>query len=466
MCRSRGNYACPRSGRALPSTRLVQPPLVEDFSSPIYVQAYDVGHRHCLFSRLEAIVAKMTSLRWLWVLGIGCAGGSGTETDGSEPRPPQDAGAVEVSASDAAPVDRGAADGGGGTVWAPGDVGSGIAAADKATFTRFMELGSIAGSGVPPEGTPLIGRNRTWGDLYSPRFQVGAGFAVRIAAAAREGAALERAFSAVSVAVRDQNEDGSLPSSVPDSVGMGQQPGPADVASAVAFYLQDACPALLALAAVDPRGDFVALEARSDLEARLAAALGWLETQTDRLRQVDAQAPNRLLHNAVAFQSCAVLTQTSAGLGLAEAFVALALAFQNGDGVLEEAGGTDTSYQAVSLEQMIELLQAGYTDPDGALASALQAGLRWLEGRVTGDGRIDSTDNTRTCGGCEVFLPGDPPKQVSVSAVFRALAYGSASQRRIEAAAADRFIAWLRTRPATSCFEDDGAGQLVPTACP
>ncbi|MEM6369990.1 MAG: hypothetical protein AAF851_16960 [Myxococcota bacterium] len=340
-----------------------------------------------------------------------------------------------------------------------------IAAADEAAFARFSELASFAGAGVPEPGSALIGRNRIWGELFSPRFQVGAGFAVRIAAAAGQQEALRRAFAAVEVGLRDQAPDGSLPSRVPDFVGMGAQPGSADAASAVAFFLQDACPALLALDVADPAGELISVGERNTVIVGLGAAVSWLETQTVLLEEVDATAPNRLLHDGLAFQACGLLTRMPSAFKLAERFVDLALAFTREDGVLVEAGGADTSYQAVSIEQMLGLVLAQYDDSDGRLSTVLETGLRWLEGKVGADGRVDSTGNTRTCGGCEVFLPGDPPKEVSVSAVIRALAYGSVVQGIIEEDAADRFIGWLRTAPETSCFEDDGNGGLGPTTC-
>jgi len=57
--------------------------------------------------------------------------------------------------------------------------------------TEFRLLGA---KWIPKDKLGLIGRNRKWGKLYRPRFQLGVGKGVRMAIVARDLARVEKAY--------------------------------------------------------------------------------------------------------------------------------------------------------------------------------------------------------------------------------------------------------------------------------
>lgn len=326
---------------------------------------------------------------------------------------------------------------------------------DAEAYTAFPDaLGALAASHLPADGSGLIGRNRTWGALYSPRFQLGAGFALRMTLAADRPNEAARAFRAVEVAAKVIRPDGFVPSSIPPEVG-----GPlsaADIASGAAFFLGDACLGLLALEATERPSAIASDDRRANVRDSFVRAIGWLLPQEDVLMAADRAAPNRLLFDARSFQACGALSFNSevrsAAKRAAASFVEAALRLHADDGHFVEGGGYDTSYQGVALRVGEDVLLAGYPDPNDRLRSALTSAAEWLAVRVGPDGRIDSSGNTRTCGGGETWF--GTPKQVAVPDVFAGLLYaGVRTGQNALVDAARRIAAWVRANPeADPCF--------------
>ena len=344
------------------------------------------------------------------------------------------------------------------------ELGTELVRIDKATVERFpATIEAFAAGGVPTDDRGLLGRNREWGALYSPRFQLG-GLALRVFSATGDVARAAKAFRAIEVTTDTIQGDGTLPSSVPNLPEFGgQQPSAADAASAAAFFLGDACLALQGLLATARADEVASRERRERATKGLARAVTWLETKRSLLSSADKNAPNRLFHDALAFEACGALTGSSAR-GRAVEFVDAAMAqFNANDGTYVEGGGFDTSYQAVNVTIAVDLLLAGHILRRPALETQLASATRWCAGRTTNDGRVDSSGNKRTCGGCETFLPGDPPKQLSILSWFRALVWtGTLFADSDALAGAGRFEKWLSTKPAASCFSRDTAGVLQP----
>jgi hypothetical protein len=220
------------------------------------------------------------------------------------------------------------------------------------------------------------------------------------------------------------------------------------VASGGAFFLGDACLGLLALEASPDADTVVPPAERAEVVSRAVRATGWLATQADLLRGADAAAPNRLLFDAVTFQACGVLGATPAWRSLGADFAARAFARFDPAGYFIEGGGHDTSYQAVGISQAVNFLLAGGADPDAATTQRLRTAAHWLAARIDAEGRLDSSGNTRTCGGGESFL--GEAKIVSLPTVFSALAYvGVPPDDRPLLDAAARISAWVQTHPDT-----------------
>ena len=327
-------------------------------------------------------------------------------------------------------------------------------AADAAAHAALPQgFEALAASHLPVDASGLIGRNQTWGALYSPRFQLGAGAALRTTLAAGRLSEAARAFRAVEAGTEVIGADGAVPSSLPPNVG--GTPSAADIASAAAFFLGDACLGLLALDA-SPDPDRVAEPARREAaHASVARAMEWLLTQRGPLTEADRSAPNRLLFDALAFQACGAFapgnTRTPADREAA-AFVSAALGLYDPSGFFVEVGGHDTSYQGVALRVGEDVLLAGYPDEDGRLRSALAGAAAWLARRVDDAGRIDSSGNTRTCDGGETVF--GEPKRLAVADVFAGLGY-SAVRTGSESVldAAGRVGAWtLAKGESDPCF--------------
>lgn len=314
---------------------------------------------------------------------------------------------------------------------------------DQIVYQRFQPLMlSVAGAGIPNNSQGLLGRNREWGGMYSPRFQVGAGQALRVTLVAGRPAEGKKAFQAIKAGTSVIRSDGYVPTSLPRQVSGGAVVKHQDVVSAAAFFLADACPAVLALREADNASSYASASDLAAVTQALSRAVNWLVGERHVLTAADAEAPNRLLLNALAYRSCGTLAGNQQALVEASRFAGMAQAVFHNDGYFLERGGWDTSYQSVAIRAGNELMLSGYPDASGEMSRILRVGSDWLAGRIDSRGRLDSSGNTRTCTGGETFL-GDE-KQVSVREVFLALAYqGARDNREALWQEADRFSAWV-----------------------
>jgi hypothetical protein len=197
-----------------------------------------------------------------------------------------------------------------------------------------------------------------------------------------------------------------------------------DAVSAAAFFLGDACMGLRAAASAPSS---LGLGARAAAQVETAKrAIGWLRdpTQVALLTKGDADAPNRLLFDARAYLACGVLTGDPAATATAGTFLTLAEATQRSDGVFVKKGGSDTNYQSVSVRNALDIAALADDPTCAELFPRALAGARWLAGRVRADGTVDSSGNTRTCGGGETLL--GKPKKLGLVVLFEALAEAGA----------------------------------------
>lgn len=325
---------------------------------------------------------------------------------------------------------------------------------DAALWTSFPEpMAALAASTLPTDDSGLIGRNRQWGDMYSARFQLGVGFSLRIFLAGQQATQQGLAFRGIEIAFSTIEEDGLMPSRVPEEISGGGEPGRQDVASAASFFLGDACHGLLALRQTPNSNELIEESRQLYVAEQVARAIRWLETEVEVLQQADAAAPNRLLFSARTFIACGALVEAPDIVDIGDDFIARALVLQREDGVFLEGGGHDTSYQAVALRLGLELLVLRES-PE--LLAAVSSATRWLLGRACGDGRIDSSDNTRTCGGGESFL-GQQKELSATDVFFTFAAYSIIFDDATARESANQVVRWFSTNPETSCFEGSDA---------
>ena len=324
---------------------------------------------------------------------------------------------------------------------------------DGTVYTSYpLELSYIAARGIPADDSGLLSYNKVWGAMYSPRFQTGAGYALRITLVANQPGAAEQAFHAVEVAAQTIGDDGYVSSTLPAQYADQYPLAPADVLSAAAFYLADAGMGMLALENSDNPDAIVSSSRRQFVVDRLHRATQWLQANSQVLLTADTNAPNRLMIDGLAFFACGQLLNDQSHMASGEPFIQAALATLQPEGYFLEAGGHDTQYQSVSIRAGIEILQAGYADGTGTLRQGLITASTWMAGRIRPSGFIDSTGNSRTCGGGETFL--GQFKLVSPPDVFRSLAYaGTESNNQTFLDAAGRISNWIAAnQDANPCY--------------
>ena len=138
-----------------------------------------------------------------------------------------------------------------------------------------------------------------------------------------------------------------------------------------------------------------------------------------RLKHDDAEAPNRLLFDALAFGLSGILADDDELKRLGREYVDLAMnCYRDSDGVFLEKGGHDSSYQAVAALK----LQVWTTHfADKKLDSAVDRAIAWELARIGPDGRVDTAGNTRTGRGQEQWMGHE--KDVNLSEIALCLLY-------------------------------------------
>ena len=83
---------------------------------------------------------------------------------------------------------------------------------DGAVFSAYPEVFTyLAQSFLPSDSSGLVGRNREWGGMYSPRFQLGAGTTLRYTLSMNNTEDAKRAFRAIQVGAEAIEADGTVP---------------------------------------------------------------------------------------------------------------------------------------------------------------------------------------------------------------------------------------------------------------
>ncbi len=282
--------------------------------------------------------------------------------------------------------------------------------------------------GARPDAEGMVGYNR--GGFKSPEFQCPAMRAMLRAAVREDRQGIDDGWRAIDATFRQQSDDG----------GFSRQGAPHGGPSAAAIWLAEVDQAILVLRE-SPLGP--KYRARIDaLIPKIAKAARWLAKphHQERLKGDDADAPNRLLFDALAYGLSGVLSGDGRLKLSGGTFLGLAMAqYRSADGVFLENHGADSSYQAVAaLNLQVWLLYF----PDKTREAAANAAVRWELGRIRADGWVDVAGNTRTGLGQERWM--GHPKQVDLSAITFCLLYDFARMGRRESLEAARRIVQRR----------------------
>jgi hypothetical protein len=278
--------------------------------------------------------------------------------------------------------------------------------------------------GARPDADGMVSYNQ--GGFKSPEFQRGAMHYLVRAVVRQDQRCIDEGWQAIDATFRQQSEKGNF----------GRDGAPHGGPSAVAFWLADLSQALLILRESDLAPKY---QRRIDeLIPKVHQAARWLAQPRyqERLQREDAEAPNRLLFDALAYGLSGLLAGDDELKQVGRRFVDLAMThFRASDGVFLEKGGADSSYQAVAtLKLQVWTLHF----PDKTLDAAIDLAIRWELGRIGPDGQIDVTGNTRTGLGQEQWMGHD--KGVNQSEVTLCLLYQYARAGDCQALAAARHI--------------------------
>jgi len=322
---------------------------------------------------------------------------------------------------------------------------------DTKVYNAFTtEFQTLAGKGIAKDKSGLIGRNRKWGKLYSPRFQLGAGKALRITLVAGDISRARKAYFGIKKGTEAIEDNGYIRTTIPAKIARGRSLSDGDIASAAAFYLGDACLGIIALESTEDVSKVANKKSRKMVKKALARGIDWLLSQQETLLKYDHRTPNRLLFDALAFQACGVLTHNKPSIKATSAFVQKAIQLLSSEGYFIEGGGWDTSYQAVSINVGKDVLLAGFQSTE--LETSLYQATVWLEKRIDNNGRVNSSGNKRTCEGGESFLGN--PKKIALDDVFMSLAFlGMMKQDQKLLDAAKRISKWYTKNTGSDpCF--------------
>jgi hypothetical protein len=292
------------------------------------------------------------------------------------------------------------------------------------------DLLRYTGGGRPDENG-MVSYNQQ-GGFKSPEFQRGAMHYMVRAIVRRDQRCVDEGWQAIDATFRQQTEQG----------GFSRPGAPHGGPSAAAFWLADLGQAMLVLRESELGPQYK--ERIEQLVPKIHKAARWLAEPRyqERLKREDAEAPNRLLFDALAFGLSGLLAGDEELQRLGRQFVDLAMTkYRPSDGVFLEKGGWDSSYQAVAaLKLQVWVLHF----PDKKLEAAIEQAVRWEVGRVGPDGQVDITGNTRTGSGQEQWMGHD--KDVNLSEVTLCLLYYHArtgDQSSLDAAR--RIVRWRKS---------------------
>lgn len=237
---------------------------------------------------------------------------------------------------------------------------------------------------------------------------------------ANDRARAKRAWTSVEATFARQEADGGFEATQqPNRDRLPTHPEKVETAF---FYLQELGHALLIL-----RDSPLAPQFHDRMEAlrpRLLRAMEYLNAGYDVIVPKVGHTANRLLIAAKAFGLCGVYLGHEPSLGKARELVRLALERRDAEGVFLEAGGRDSSYNAVSLLFGRALW---FHLPDPELGAALDRAMVWQLSRIRPDGTVMADGNTRTGLGQEKGLFGGTKninkREVALALCFHGLVH-------------------------------------------
>ena len=292
----------------------------------------------------------------------------------------------------------------------------------------FADLISAASPTIAPNGA--IGENTARSENVS--FQRNADYTALLGLLEDSAGDIAAAISAMQYGFNQEQADGSF--SNPQLASSGAY----NNASADAFFLQSFAQICLALKNSPLWPTF-----SSQILAfgpQFSKAMSRLASQASILSSGDAQIPNHLLFDALAFELGGDLLNNNSLNQIGANFVNQALAMQSPAGYFIERGGWDSSYNGTSMLDEEQLITYSNNPAQvSQLAASLSSAATWEETRIATNGEVSIVGNTRT-GGQENDLNG-APKTVDYLEVGTSLLYAGAILNSAQATSAGNAVA-------------------------
>ncbi|MEI7828257.1 MAG: hypothetical protein WCI31_00735 [Prolixibacteraceae bacterium] len=265
-----------------------------------------------------------------------------------------------------------------------------------------------------------LDRNKT--AYFHVRFQMGISPLADYAVDAQNSTALEMAVRAIEYSFKYQMPDGDFQLMIPADLAASSTATEGDKVSGIAFFYSALGSALLALQ--DNSGYQSQPAAKKRIEILIPQyqiSLSYLKSKTTLLKQIDADAPNRLFFDALAFYAMGKYLNDLDAMKIGLGFANLALMKQQPEGYFLEGEGFDSSYQGVGLAMGFRLLSILKSDEPirQMLYDKLACATRWELTRIKPTGEITTDGNSRVHAGGETFLGKE--KQVAYTSVLIAL---------------------------------------------
>lgn len=247
-----------------------------------------------------------------------------------------------------------------------------------------------------PNAVGAIGRNQS--AYFHVRFQRGMHHVADYALVSGQAFVVDRFLAAVEYSMNNQLPTGDFKLVIPDSLKDQGKPGIADRASGVAFFVSSLGLGIHALETNDwfkNSAKFTEHRQRlAKLKPKLQLTLDYLLKHKAYLEAADKHAPNRLLFDALAFETLGRILMNNEAILVASSFVAMAIEQVNEhDGYFIEGGGFDSSYNAVAVALTLRLLMIDHHET--GLRSICVNAIRWQKSRILASGEVLTEGNTR-----------------------------------------------------------------------
>lgn len=211
-----------------------------------------------------------------------------------------------------------------------------------------------------------------------------------------------------------------------------QPPSESDLASGTAFFAYSLGISLHSLTQSEWYNNSTSIDILkqniTDLNPNIQNMLNYLKNSVQLLRTADANAPNRLFFNAIAFYSLGTYLNDQESKNIGIQFAQEALSQRNIEaGYFIENDGWDSSYNGVGIKlgfEFFTLLDSTIDQPlKDELKIAISCATDWQKLRILMTGEISTEGNTRVFPGGESFLGNE--KEVDVLKTVWAFFYMS-----------------------------------------